>query len=113
MAKEATKAVFGDDAWGKWATGVQERLEAAEREINEANGRIAELEKNSHVPVDFDPMLKRIDALEKAKPVAGKSATKAADGDTEGRLAALERVAGIHPVLEVAEDVAAVDSDAA
>lgn len=98
MAKEAAKLGlidFGSDAWGKWAAGVQERLDA--------------LEKNAHVPVDFDPMLKRLDALEKftAAQVDNVIRPPVVTGDVNERLTALERAAGIHPAIET--DKAASD----
>lgn len=107
MAKNEVN--FGTDAWGVWATGVQDRLDgmdaAALHEAKATAERFALMEKHN---ADLHKQL--MDAQKPGKAeVAGY---KAHNGDVPERLAALERAAGIHPVVETVEDVAVDDGDA-
>lgn len=81
------KIEFGDDAWGKWATGVQERLDKAEKALAANDGSAGKA------------FADRLDKVEKALAAAsakgGKADKASGGGDMEVRMRALEMLSGI------------------
>lgn len=71
MAKEPKSVEFGTDEWGKWASGVQDRIAALEKSIEDLGAKLDDL-------------------AAKAEKVSGK-----ASGGDDTRMKRVEQMLGI------------------